>query len=260
VRPISRATRRLADIREGRAEKLEGAFPHEIQPFIEEANSLIESNRAVIERARTQVGNLAHSLKTPLAVLRNEAESAPDGLGRLIREQTGLMQHQVENYLNRARIAARHGTVTSVTKVAPVIERLVRVIGKLNPELTVEPALQTEFAFAGESQDLEEILGNLLENAARFARSKIVLTVRGREDGQAPVIAFDVEDDGPGMTPELARIALRRGARLDESQPGSGLGLSIVNDIVKEYDGSLEFHRAASGGLLVRVSLPARRA
>jgi signal transduction histidine kinase len=259
LRPILRATQRLADIREGRAEKLEGSFPREIRPFIDEANSLIVSNRAVVERARTQVGNLAHSLKTPLAVLRNEAANAPSGLGRLIREQTGLMQDQVENYLNRARIAARHGTITSLARVRPVTERLVRVIGKLNPELEIGSVFETDLAFAGESQDLEEILGNLLENAARFARTKIVLTVREITSGQAPEIEIDVEDDGPGMKAEQAEIALRRGARLDESTPGSGLGLSIVNDIVREYQGSLAFHRAQMGGLGARVRLPARR-
>lgn len=258
LRPISGATQRLADIRDGRAEKLEGRFPREIQPLIDEANSLIESNRAVIERARTQVGNLAHSLKTPLAVLRNEAERASPELRQLITEQTGLMQDQVGYYLGRARIAARHGAVTSRTEIGPVVERLVRVMAKLNPEIgiSVEGAEIKGISFSGERQDLEEILGNLIENAARHASAQIRLSVAGTTGGRADGVVIDVEDDGSGMAPEQTEIALRRGARLDESTPGSGLGLSIVHDIVREYGGKLSLDRSALGGLRARVELP----
>lgn len=258
LRPVSVATRKLADIREGRAEALEGAFPLEIQPLIDETNALIQSNRAVVERARTQVGNLAHSLKTPLAVLTNEARNAPEELRRLISEQAGLMQHQVQAYLDRARIAARHGTVTSRTPVQPALDRMARVIRKLNPGVDLAVLVEPPgLVFAGEQQDFEEIVGNLLENGARFARDK--MTVSATADPQQPkMLLLQIEDDGPGLTEEEARLALKRGARLDESTPGSGLGLSIVKDIVTEYSGNLSLERSAMGGLAVRVRLPSR--
>lgn len=258
LRPVSVATRKLADIREGRADALEGRFPLEIQPLIDETNALIQSNRAVVERARTQVGNLAHSLKTPLAVLTNEARQAPEELRRLISEQAGLMQHQVQAYLDRARIAARHGTVTSRTPVQPTLDRMARVIRKLNP--AIELAVRVEppgLVFAGEQQDFEEVVGNLLENGARFARERLSVTAVADPQSQKTLL-LDIEDDGPGLTEEEGRQALKRGARLDESTPGSGLGLSIVKDIVTEYSGSLALDRSAMGGLSVRVRLPAR--
>ncbi|MCB1462489.1 MAG: histidine kinase [Nitratireductor sp.] len=260
LRPISGATRRLADIREGRAERLEGEFPREIQPLIDETNALIESNRSVIERARTQVGNLAHSLKTPLAVLMNEARAAPPDLQRIILEQTGLMRDQVQNYLDRARIAARHATATSRTEVSPVLERLARVVGKLNPQLEIEmpSAGPMPLVFAGEQQDFEEIVGNLMENAARFARKTVRLGAeRVVRDGK-PCLVIRVEDDGRGMSEAESEIALQRGARLDETTPGSGLGLAIVRDIASEYAGSLTLDRSTMGGLRATVMLPGR--
>ncbi len=260
LRPISGATRRLADIREGRAERLEGNFPREIQPLIDETNALIESNRSVIERARTQVGNLAHSLKTPLAVLMNEAGAAPSDLKRVIEEQTGLMRDQVQNYLDRARIAARHATVTSRTEIVPVLDRLARVIGKLNPQLDIDmPAISgVSPLFAGEQQDFEEIVGNLMENAARFATGTVRLRAERTVRDDKPVVAVSVEDDGPGMSEAECEMALQRGTRLDESTPGSGLGLSIVRDIATEYGGTLALDRSPLGGLRAVVTLPAR--
>jgi signal transduction histidine kinase len=261
LRPITGATRRLADIREGRAQRLEGVFPREIAPLIEETNTLIESNRRVVERARTQVGNLAHSLKTPIAILQNEAANLDTPVRRLIVEQTSLMKSRVDSYLNRARIAARHGTITSRTETGPVIERLVRVISKLNPDLKIELAVDDTTsvpAFAGEQQDLEEILGNLLENAARFAKSQIIVTPSTDKLSSGPALALFIEDDGRGMNEDEIVLSLKRGMRLDETAPGSGLGLAIVKDIVAEYDGTLSLDKSSLGGLRVHVTLPAR--
>ena len=262
LRPISGATRRLADIRDGVAERIEGEYPAEIQPLIDETNALIESNRAVIERARTQAGNLAHSLKTPIAVLQNEAQSAPPKLAAIISEQTGLMKNSVQAHLNRAQIAARHGTVTSRTDVAASFGRLQRVIAKLNPHLAIDLNLPTTsdgrpVFFAGEQQDFEEIAGNLLENAARFARQRIAISARVLP-GQRPRLRLTIDDDGPGMTPQERQLAMKRGTRLDESQPGSGLGLSIVSEIAGEYGGILSLEDSELGGLRAVVELPAR--
>ncbi len=253
--PISGATASLGAIREGKAEKLEGSFPSEIQPLIDETNALIVSNRSIIERARTQVGNLAHSLKTPIAVIRNEAEAAPPALKNIMLEQTAAMQHQVQAYLDRARISARHATVTSRTEAKPALERLVRVIAKLNPRIDVETRFSGEqLVFAGETQDFEEIVGNLLENGARFARSRL----RVSASRQAASLLVEIEDDGLGMSALEAELALKRGMRLDESTPGSGLGLSIVKDIVAEYGGDLALGRSELGGLRATARLPSR--
>jgi signal transduction histidine kinase len=254
--PIKEATRRLADIRDGRAERIEGRFPDEIQPLIDETNALIAANRSVIERARTQVGNLAHSLKTPIAVLRNDAATAPRRLRAVIEEQTRLMGRQVQAYLDRARIAARVETVSARAPARPVLERLVRVIGRLNPSLEIALDAPQDAVFALEQQDLEEVAGNLLENAAKFARKRIALFVR---PGTAPAtLELTVEDDGRGMTSAQCEAALKRGVRLDEAAPGSGLGLSIVRDIASEYRGSMTLGRATMGGLRASVTLPAR--
>ncbi len=223
--------------------------------MIDETNALIVSNRSIIERARTQVGNLAHSLKTPIAVIRNEAEGAPPALKKIMLEQAAAMQHQVQAYLDRARISARHATVTSRTEAKPALERIVRVVAKLNPRIDVETRFSDEqLVFAGEEQDFEEIVGNLLENGARFARSRL----RVSASRQASSLLIEIEDDGPGMSPQQAEIALKRGMRLDESTPGSGLGLSIVKDIVGEYGGALALGRSELGGLLATVHLPSR--
>ena len=253
--PLRNATRRLADIREGRAEKLGGSFPLEIQPLIDETNSLISSNKAIIERARTQVGNLAHSLKTPLAVLRNEAEKAKPEVRGVIQEQVNSMQGQVQTYLDRARISARSGTVTSRTDIKPVLERLARVMMKLNPELQINTDFKgkSRIWFAGEQQDFEEMIGNLLENACKFADHRIEITVRI----DMPHLQVAIEDDGKGMSEEEAGKALKRGTRLDETKPGSGLGLSIVKDIAGEYSGSLTLGRSDLGGLAAQLTLPA---
>ena len=254
LNPIKRATARLADIREGRAEQISGEFPLEIQPLIDETNALIVSNQSIIERARTQVGNLAHSLKTPLAVLRNEASGAKPSVRQVIEQQVQLMQGQVQTYLDRARISARSGTVTSRTEVAQSLERLARVMHKLNPKLDF--AVETDGSnpvFAGEHQDFEEMLGNLLENAAKFARSRVVVSAAAG-DGK---LVLSVCDDGNGMTEMQISEAVKRGARLDESKPGSGLGLSIVRDIANEYKGALSLGRSEMGGLKAELTLPA---
>ncbi len=260
LRPIKLATRRLTDIRDGKANRIEGDYPREIQPLIDETNALIDSNQAIIERARTQVGNLAHSIKTPLAVLRNEADKLDASRKSLVLEQTSMMQHQVDNYLNRARIAARHATVTSTTRIEPVLQRLARVIAKLNPDISVkfDDNSRWDRAFAGEEHDFEEILGNILENAARFAKKSIFLTVSDAILEDKSAFQLEISDDGPGMSAEEAELAKKRGMRLDESLPGSGLGLAIVKDYIEEYRGKFSIEKSTMGGLAVKITLPSR--
>jgi signal transduction histidine kinase len=252
LQPLDRVRAALARVREGTAQKLDGTFPLEIEPLANETNALIENNRRIVERARTQVGNLAHSLKTPLAVLTNEARLIGGDKGRLITDQASSMQSQLEHYLQRARIAAQRDSVVYRTPVGASMERMVRVIRKLNPGTGVELSLPAgEVVFAGEREDLEEIAGNLLENAAKWAKSAIQVTVQPHDD----MFVLAIEDDGPGIPEDKAREALKRGSRLDETKPGTGLGLAIVADLVKEYGGRLALDRSGLGGLKAIVEL-----
>ncbi len=264
LRPLDEARRALEKVRRGEAERLEGEFPREIRPLAVETNALIESNRRIVERARMQVGNLAHSLKTPIAVLLNESRLLDKGHSDLVRSQAEAMQGQVQSYLNRARIAAQRETLLARTEVEPVLERLVRVMRRLNPEksfaLSVAPG---GLALAMEQQDVEETIGNLLENAARHSELAVTLTAitgeapEGTEQAKKNWIEIIVEDDGPGLEPDEIKEAMKRGRRLDESKPGTGLGLSIVREITSEYQGQIELSRGAQGGLRARLVLPA---
>ncbi|MFK7901654.1 MAG: ATP-binding protein [Nitratireductor sp.] len=254
--PLGLISEKLSDIKQGKESSLVGDFPLEIQPLVHEANSLIKSNNAVIERARTQVGNLAHSLKTPLAVLKNEAGNAQSAQKKLIETQILQMQSQIQTYLDRARIAANVGTVTSRTDVPVVAEKFVRVMEKLSPNLEFSINYlenKSDLIFAGEQQDFEEMLGNLLENASNFAKAKVLITFATKDNN----LIVNVEDDGKGMTKDQMAEALLRGKRLDESMPGSGLGLSIVKDIATEYGGQIELSQSSAlKGLCVQLSLP----
>ena len=257
LRPLSQVSRALALVREGTAQRLAGRFPAEIEPLANETNALIENNRRIVERSRTQVGNLAHSLKTPLAVLLNEARALGGERGRLITDQAAAMQSQLEHYLQRARIAAQRDSVVYRTPVAPLLQRMVRVMEKLNDGTKIAfSAPAAEVIFAGEREDLEEIVGNLLENAMKWARSSVSVSLRqvagADEERQFAIV---IEDDGPGIPDDKAREVLKRGRRLDETKPGTGLGLSIVSDLVNEYGGKIALERGAQGGLKATVVL-----
>jgi signal transduction histidine kinase len=257
LRPLRRVRMALADIRAGKAQRLDGPFPVEIAPLAEETNELIEGNRRIVDRSRTQVGNLAHSLKTPLAVLTNEARAIGGPKGELISDQAAAMRQQVEHYLQRARIAAQRDTIVFRTPVNETLLRMARVVSKLNPQTKLHIDLpEDEVVFAGEREDLEEVVGNLLENAMKWGRSAVSLRVIPEVEDVVPrVFRLIVEDDGPGIPEENVRDALTRGRRLDETKPGTGLGLAIVADLVKEYGGKLTLGRSTRGGLKVEVIL-----
>ncbi|WP_246249061.1 ATP-binding protein [Chelativorans alearense] len=257
LRPLQGIRRALANIRAGTAERLSGPFPGEIAPLADETNALIESNRRIIERSRKQVGNLAHSLKTPLAVLMNEGRAMGGGQGTLISTQASAMQQQIDHYLLRARAAAQRSALAQRSPVNETLERMVRVTEKLNPEKKLTVRLPEEaVVFAGEREDLEEITGNLLENAMKWARGRVALSLHPpQEEGEERSFRIVVEDDGPGIPEDQARQALKRGRRLDETKPGTGLGLAIVADLVEEYGGGLSLERSQLGGLRAEVTL-----
>jgi signal transduction histidine kinase len=259
--PLKRISDSIADIRSGRAERLEGEFPVEIAPLARETNALIDANRAIVERARTHVGNLAHAIKTPLSVIVNEAAAhGRDPFAQKVLEQADVMRDQVAHHLERARIAARLTVIGTVTEVAPVIEALRRTMEKIHRDrdIIIDVAAGSEQArFRGERQDIEEMAGNLVDNACKWAASRVFIEVTVQRLGDSdPSLRIIVDDDGRGLS-EAERVQVsRRGQRLDESKPGSGLGLSIVVDLAGLYGGSLTLGTAPIGGLRAELVLP----
>ncbi|MEO1067036.1 MAG: ATP-binding protein [Pseudomonadota bacterium] len=254
LRPLSLIARGLNDIREGRSDNLRGTFPVEIEPLVTELNALIGFNKKVVERARTHVGNLAHALKTPISVLRNEAREFDTPLSNKVEEQTQAMQGQVNYHLDRAQIIARTGVLSAAHKVKPIVDGLARAMSKIyrDRDIRITVALDSEQKFSGERQDLEEALGNLIDNACKWASSTVRISGKS-EDGS---LILDIEDDGPGLSEDEQKRALKRGERLDEHKPGSGLGLSIVRDLVNAYDGEFSMARSDMGGLKATIAFP----
>jgi len=261
--PLKRISDAIADIRSGRAERLEGEFPVEIAPLARETNALIDANREIVERARTHVGNLAHAIKTPLSVIVNEATAhSADLFATKVLEQADVMRDQVAHHLERARIAARLTIIGTITEVGPVVDALRRTMEKIHRDrgVAIEVSLGSQARFRGERQDLEEMVGNLVDNACKWAASRVfmeVLAEQPAEVGATSMLRIIVDDDGRGLSAEERAQVSRRGQRLDESKPGSGLGLSIVVDLAALYGGSLILGRAPIGGLRAELLLPA---
>ncbi len=261
--PLDRISKSLAAIRSGAAERLQGTFPDEIAPLARETNALIDANREIVERARTHVGNLAHALKTPLSVIVNEAATRPDDpFAAKVREQAGIMGEQVARHLERARLAAGLTAVGTVTEVKPVVVALARTMEKIYPDrgIVIDVEVPDGTRFRGERQDLEEMIGNLVDNACKWARSRVSVEVPGERSGEGDrQVCLIVDDDGPGLSPaEREEVqAARRGRRLDETKPGSGLGLSIVVELAALYGGELSLGTAPIGGLRAELVLPA---
>ncbi len=270
--PLKRISASFAAIRSGRAERLEGEFPVEIAPLARETNALLEANREIVERARTHVGNLAHALKTPLSVIVNEATTrGNDPLAHKVLEQTDIMRDQVARQLERARLAARSTVIHSLIDVPPVVTALARTMEKLHRErdIAIDVDVPAQASFRGEQQDLEEMIGNLVDNACKWAQSRVAIEVIADRPASAvhdrdlngdsaakSRVRIIVDDDGPGLSPaEREQVALR-GQRLDETKPGSGLGLSIVVELAKLYGGGLTLGTAPIGGLRTELALP----
>jgi len=262
LRPINQLRTAVERVREGESESVTGQFPREIAPLADEVNQLLNSNAQIIERARNQVGNLAHGLKTPLAVLRNEAAAAPkDGLSRIVLSESDKMTQLVSAYLDRARLAARTAIVGKKADAAILVSRLARVMQKLHPDRTIDfrrPDASLPW-FRGDEGDLEEMAGNLLDNACKWAGDQVRVSLVTDRREATPMLVVRIEDDGKGLTEEEASKVLRRGVRLDEKTPGSGLGLDIVKELVDVYGGSLQLGRSDLGGLKAELRLPAAR-
>lgn len=255
LRPLFALRREVASVRRGKAERIAGRYPVELEPLASELNALVSHNQEVVERQRTHVGNLAHALKTPLSVMLTEARQSQGELGEVVERQAEVMRHQVDHHLRRARAAARTPGRGERTEVAEVLDELARTLSRIFQDKGVEIDWDAEddLFFQGERQDLLEMAGNAMENAAKWCRGKV--RVRA-EPLTAERLRLVIEDDGPGLPPDRWSEVLRRGARLDESAPGSGLGLAIIDELARAYGGDLRLDQARLGGLAVVLDLP----
>lgn len=255
--PLKAMQQALQRVREGREQRLGGRFPAEVQPLIDEFNGVLDRNAEVVARARAQAGNLAHALKTPLAILGQAAGAAgPSEFSALVSEQVQVAERHMQWHLARARAAATQRVPGQRTVLEPVLRNLLRTMDRLHADRHLDLAaddVSADLAFAGEEQDLQEMVGNLLDNACRSARSAVV--VRALREGSW--LRITVNDDGSGIAPEQRAAVLERGVRLDEARTGSGLGLAIVVELARLYGGDLTLDSANAGGLSARLLLPA---
>lgn len=258
LRPLDAVRRRLGDVRAGRAARLGTTFPDEVRPLAAEVDHLLDAQEKAIARARSRAADLAHGLKTPLTVLASTAEDLRDrGDAAMAEEITSVadgMRRHVERELARAR-ASLTGRAGPPLPVRAVVDRVVRVLRRTprGQDLDWEIDVADDLLAAVDADDLAEMLGNLVENAVKWAHGTVRIT--GRTDANGLVLA--VEDDGPGIPADGIETALLRGARLDETQPGTGLGLAIVNDLGEAYGAPLTLGRSPLGGLQATIRLPA---
>lgn len=254
--PLRKLRAALGRVHRAEAQRMEGVFPAEIMPLVEEFNTVLARNAEVVERARTQAGNLAHALKTPLSVLANAADGKDDALARLVAAQVEMARRQVEYHLARAQAAAAVGLPGARTPLEPVVDGLVRTLRRIHAGRTLELVVQpiaASLAFRGEAQDLQEMLGNLLDNASKWASHRVEINAAIEQDR----LVIRVDDDGKGIAAAQREVVLRRGVRADQQTPGSGLGLAIVDDLARMYGGQVVLADSPLGGLRAVLSLPA---
>ena len=259
LHPFDTMRRRLSDIRAGKERQLLGSYPTEVQPLVDDLNALLEHRDQTVRRALAKAGDLAHGLKTPLAVLAREAELAEaDGhrdLAATMGQQVERMRRQIEYHLAHARAAASGATPGMRCSVVASADALARTLLRLHAErgITIDVRVAADHHVRGQREDLEEMLGNLLDNACQWASSRVLLesTISGDR------LVITVDDDGPGLDASMRPVVLQRGVRADEAAPGSGLGLAIVRDLAELYGGSISLDGAPQGGLRARLELPA---
>lgn len=263
--PLRALQHALAAVREGRSPRLAGRFPSEVQPLIDDFNAVLDRNAEVVARARTEAGNLAHAIKTPLAAMAQAAaavQQSPQSAGELaplVQDQVAMARRHVDWHLARSRAAASHGLPGAHVALPPVIDGLLRVLERVHADrgLRIECSpIDPDLGFAGEAQDLQEMLGNVLDNAFKWAKRVVQLRACAVQGDPGPMLRIVVDDDGPGIESGRREAVVARGARLDESVPGSGLGLAIVRELVGLYGGSMRLSASAAGGLRVELDLP----
>lgn len=261
LKPLRRLGRKVFDVSRGEAARIDGAYPSEVQPAIDRLNVMLADREDAIARAHATAGDLAHALKTPLALLVLQAETARSAghhvVADAISSQARVMTAQVDRHLARARVAASGPLGSDRCQVAPCVDALIRTISTIHADraLNISAAVPPGAEAPVRREDLDELLGNLLDNACKWARSTVALTVRTDDE----TVTFVVDDDGSGLPAEARDLALQRGVRLDEQSPGSGLGLAIVRDLVEHYCGELALDVSPAGGLRVSVVFKPQR-
>ncbi|OJU19293.1 MAG: histidine kinase [Sphingomonas sp. 66-10] len=255
--PLRKLRLEIAKMRGGRINRISGDMPVEVAPLVEELNALVAHNEVQAEEARRHAGNLAHALKTPLTVIMNAATANADDLSETVVREARTMRRQVDHHLARARAVGRRGSAHSRAEVWPSIESVERAVQRLYPHVRIDMDGRKDLVAHIERQDLDEIMGNLMENAAKYGGGSLFVTVAA----QAGFVEILVEDDGTGI-PEEERVRIfDRGARLDTGKPGTGLGLAIVRDVAEIYEGTVTLEESEDlGGLLVRLRLPMAQA
>jgi signal transduction histidine kinase len=245
---------RLTAVREGHEHRIEGVYPTEIQPLVNELNALLAHREEAVRRALAKAGDLAHGLKTPLAVIAHESDRLGEPAAA-IRQQIDRMQRQIDFHLAHARAAGSAATLGARSSISESVDALIRTLQRLHAdrELTIDARVSPSHALRVQREDLDEMLGNLLDNACKWAKSRI--TVGSMVSGARIVITVD--DDGPGLDPALREAVLQRGVRADEAAPGTGFGLAIVRDLAEVYGGSIALASSPLGGVSARLELPA---
>ena len=252
--PLRHIRRAIAAMRGGQNRRVDAPLPLEVQPMVDELNALLAHNEKQAEEARLHAGNLAHALKTPLTVLLNSATSQTSPLADTVRREAATMQRQVEHHLARARAVGRRGAAQARANIRESVDSVSRAVALLYPGARLDAAGDKELVARVERQDLDELIGNLLENAAKYGGGSVFVTIQ-RDGTMAEIL---VEDDGPGISPADRTRIFDRGVRLDSGKPGTGLGLAIVRDVAEIYGGSIALEESEDlGGLLVRLRLPA---
>ena len=256
--PLRRVGEEVAAVRSGIRQRVSTDFVNEVAPLMHEINELLEEAETQAESARRHAGNLAHALKTPMTVLVNESSGKASVPAETVVKQTASMQRHVDHHLARARALGRRGAMNMRSAVWPALEALQRTVERMYPgAVVIDIDGAQDVDFLGERQDLDEMIGNLLDNAAKYGGGRVFVTVA--RDGQAH-FTIDVEDDGSGIAPAQREKLFGRGVRLDTDKPGTGLGLAIVKDVAEIYGGTVELGESEDlGGLCARLTLPRAR-
>jgi len=256
--PFNLLRGRLGAVRAGRNRRLDGSYPSEVQPLVDDLNALLEHREQMVTRAIAKAGDLAHGLKTPLAILAQEAERAAAAgqkdLAAAIGQQVERMRRQIDYHLAHARAAASGASSGARSSLAPSTEGLSRTLLRLHAGrgITIDERVDAAHTVKCQREDLDEMLGNLLDNACKWARSRVTITSTPSNG----VVAIAVDDDGPGLAASMRDVVLQRGVRADEAAPGSGLGLAIVRDLAELYGGSIGLGQSPLGGLRATLELP----
>ena len=251
--PLRKIRKAISAMRNGQQQRVNEPMPNEVAPMVEELNELLDHNEKQAEEARRHAGNLAHALKTPLTVIMNSATAKSDDLADTVIRESGIMRRQVDHHLARARAVGRRGNAHSRARVWPSLQAVERAVGRLYKHVRIDIDGDKEAVVSVERQDLDEMIGNLVENAAKYGGGSVFVTVETGDE----FVELQIEDDGVGIPVEDRVRLFDRGARLDTGKPGTGLGLAIVRDVAEIYQGMVTLDESEDlGGLMVRLSLP----